>query len=147
MPCAALPPADADRLQHAAIEQTQLQKLMDILGKLDEIDLPTVQKQGLGELSTTLGTQLEVDEGQCSAADTSTTFFAPCDWPFDVLDDETWDAVYFWSDIEPVFQDPHTLLERDELLELAHSRGNWFSASLRQMRRLVPHLWYSCSYV
>lgn len=95
MPCAALPPADADRLQHAVIEQTQLQKLRDILDELDEIDLPPLQKQGPGELSITLGAQLEVDERPCSAADISTTFFAPCDWPFDVLDDERWDTVYF----------------------------------------------------
>ncbi|KAM3476419.1 hypothetical protein MY8738_006945 [Beauveria namnaoensis] len=94
MPCCApgVSSADitsADELQHAAIQQLQLEKMKQLREALRDIDVPTLKKDALGELSIALGTQLNVDGVPNSPSEISSTFFAPCDWPLETLQSET----------------------------------------------------------
>ncbi|OAA76040.1 hypothetical protein LEL_05724 [Akanthomyces lecanii RCEF 1005] len=90
MPCSApgVSPVnltETDKLQYAAIERAQLEKLTQIVDALGKIEVPTIRKDALSGLSIALGAQLNVDESLSSLSDFSETFFGPCDWPLEVL--------------------------------------------------------------
>lgn len=76
-----------------SLEQTQLAKLTEIEAALAAIQVPTLKGHELGQVSIALGPPLDVDgeDGPRSASDASTAYFAPCDWPLDVLHYEIWE--------------------------------------------------------
>ncbi|EGX88915.1 hypothetical protein CCM_08962 [Cordyceps militaris CM01] len=139
MPCSApgVSPAnvtDADKLQYAAIERIQLKKLTQIAERLRKIQVPTIKKEKLGDLSIALGAQLGVDASPRSPSAVSDTFFLPCDWPLEALEYETWDDRWSWY-AHRLRVDPAILLQVPETM------SEWFRHCLRRLGRLVPDLW------
>ncbi|KAM3449444.1 hypothetical protein MY3296_006909 [Beauveria thailandica] len=130
----------ADELQHAAIQQIQLEKMEQLREALRGIEVPTLKKDVLGELFIALGTQLNVDGVPNSPSEISSTFFAPCDWPLETLQSETRRARWAWSDWSRRTIDPAILLLVPE------SVTHWFYKSLLRLSRRAPDLWDSyCS--
>lgn len=140
MPCSALgvSPAnftETDKLQYAAIERAQLEKLTQIVDALGKIEVPTIRKDALSDLSIALGAQLNVDESPSSPSDISETFFGPCDWPLEVLQYETHYDRPYWRDIDPQAVDQAILLLIPESITL------WLRQCLHTLGHLVPDLW------
>ncbi|KAM3491146.1 hypothetical protein MY3957_005552 [Beauveria namnaoensis] len=142
MPCCApgVSSADitsADELQHAAIQQLQLEKMKQLREALRDIDVPTLKKDALGELSIALGTQLNVDGVPNSPSEISSTFFAPCDWPLETLQSETWHVQWSWTDWS------RKTIDTAILLLVPDCRAEWFYQSLLSLSRRAPDLWDS----
>ncbi|KAM3430797.1 hypothetical protein MY4824_007477 [Beauveria thailandica] len=125
----------ADERQHAAMQHIQLEKMKPVRKALREIKVPTLKKDELGELSITLGTQLDVDGRPNSLSDTASTFFAPCNWPLETLQSETWRERWAWSDWSRRTTDPAILLMIPEDITL------WFYQCLLTLSRQAPDLW------
>ncbi|KAF1738253.1 hypothetical protein CRV24_000176 [Beauveria bassiana] len=149
MPCCApgVSSADitsADELQHAAIQQIQLEQMKQLREALRDIEVPTLKKDVLSELSIALGTQLNVDGVPNSLSEISSTFFAPCDWPLETLQFETRRARWAWSDWS------RRSIDSAILLLVPESRAHWFYKSLLRLSRRASDLWdsyYSPGYI
>ncbi|OAR02126.1 hypothetical protein LLEC1_03962 [Akanthomyces lecanii] len=146
MPCSApgVSPANItgmDKLQYAAIERAQIEKLTEIVDALENIQVPTIRKDALGDLSIALGAQLNVDEGPSSPSDFSETFFGPCDWPLEVLEYETYYDRPYWRDLDP------QAVDQAILLLIPRSISLWLRRCLNTLRHLVPDLWDFYRYV
>lgn len=132
---------DADKLQYAAIEKVQIDKMSQIEEALDAIKIPTIKKGALVDLSISLGAELDVGGQDATPFDTSDTFFAPCDWPLQVLEAETWRERGFWRNLDEKTPDPAILLQ------FPQTRTVWYEQCLYRLRSLAPHLWDFYRYV
>ncbi|KAM0666958.1 hypothetical protein MY8738_008860 [Beauveria namnaoensis] len=57
------------------------------------------------------GPELDVGRDGATPSRISDTFFAPCDWPLDVLQGQTWNERGGWRNLDHVTPDPAILLE------------------------------------
>ncbi|KAJ3496061.1 hypothetical protein NLG97_g2942 [Lecanicillium saksenae] len=128
------------KLQYAAIEPVQIGRMKRVRKSLRAIRVPTIKKDALGEMSISLGPELDVGADDAPPSRISDTFFAPCDWPLDILEDQTWDERGVWS-LEHVTPDPAILLQ------FLLSNIGWYEHCLYRLPSLVPNLWDFYMYV
>ncbi|KAM3560644.1 hypothetical protein MY1884_002824 [Beauveria asiatica] len=126
---------DTDKLQYAAIEKVQIASMKRIRKSLRAIRIPTIKKDALDSLSISLGPELDVGRDDASPSRISDTFFAPCDWPLDVLEDQTWSQRGSWYNLDHVRSDPAILLQFPMV------KMGWYEDCLLRLSHLVPNLW------
>ncbi|TQV97541.1 hypothetical protein V2A60_006707 [Cordyceps javanica] len=127
--------SDTDKLQYAAIEKFQIARIRRIRKSLRAIKIPTIKKDRLDSLSISLGPELDVGRDDETPSRISDTFFAPCDWPLDVLEDHTWNQRGSWPDLD------HITPDQAILLQFPISKMGWYEDCLHQLSNVVPNLW------
>lgn len=128
---------NADKLQYAAIEKIQIARMKRIRKSLRAIKIPTIKKDTLDSLSLSLGPELDVGRDDALPSCISNTFFAPCDWPLDVLEDRTWHERRYWYDLGQVRRDPAILLH------YIQATMTWYEECLDRLSNFGPDLWHA----
>lgn len=146
MPCSSVGASldsvtDTDKLQYAAIEKVHIGKMRRIRKSLRAIKIPTIKKDVLDGLSISLGPALDVGRDDASPSRIADTFFAPCDWPLDVLEGRTWNERGCWHNLDQVRSDPAILLQ------FPMSKMSWYEECLYRLSHFVPGLWDFYRYV
>ncbi|KAM3453705.1 hypothetical protein MY3296_003548 [Beauveria thailandica] len=126
---------DTDKLQYAAIEKVQITSMKRIRKSLRAIRIPTIKKDALDSLSISLGPELDVGRDDALPSRISDTFFAPCDWPLDVLEGQTWSQRGSWYNMDHLRSDPAILLQFPMV------KMGWYEDCLLRLSHLVPNLW------
>ncbi|PMB72712.1 hypothetical protein BM221_000129 [Beauveria bassiana] len=100
---------DTDELPYAAIENFQIDRMRRIRKSLRAIEIPTIKKDALYGLQPI---HMSRPIACCwPRRRNANTFFAPCDWPLDVLDDQTWNERGGWRNLDHVTPEPVILLK------------------------------------